>query len=83
MRKTNYVGDNIAIEEMPQGCVITQNGKTIVVASNVDARLIIDSLCKMIGASNEKPCVIAGDLPQGYVETKEGRLINLNHLDIK
>ena len=38
----------VEIEEMPQGCVLSQYGTTIVVSSPEDAIAIINSLVKML-----------------------------------
>lgn len=46
-----YEGDDITIEEMPQGCIIMSNDdvhKSIVVASTRDALALILSLTKMV-----------------------------------
>lgn len=45
-----YRGDDIIIEEMPQGCVVTgiTGQHTIVIYSYQDAKALIDSLQKMI-----------------------------------
>jgi hypothetical protein len=45
---SDYSGDDITIEEMPQGCVISGRGGTIVVASINDAEALIDSLERML-----------------------------------
>lgn len=53
---SDYCGDSIIIEEMPQGCVISAVGKdgnkwmgyNIVVASAKDAKALIDSLERML-----------------------------------
>jgi len=50
----NYDGDDIAIEEMPQGCVISQGAwgglhtDVVIIASTRDALAVIASLKKMI-----------------------------------
>lgn len=52
--EVNLVQSNIEIEEMPQGCVLTQELRgevgyvTITVSYPDDAVAIIESLCKMI-----------------------------------
>lgn len=53
---SDYYGDDIVIEEMPQGCVISAVGKdgnkwaeyNIVVSSAKDAKALIDSLERML-----------------------------------
>ena len=40
----NYSGDDIVIEEMPQGCVITGEKGTVVINSSADAIAVIKSL---------------------------------------
>ena len=46
----NYEGDNILIEEMPQGCVLSQHisGHEVVISSLQDALAVIESLTRMI-----------------------------------
>lgn len=47
----DYEGDNICIEEMPQGCVISpvgQFGVSVVISSTHDALAVIASLRKML-----------------------------------
>ena len=45
----DYVGDDIAIEEMPQGCIIAnKQGKFVIIASISDALAVIESLERMI-----------------------------------
>lgn len=46
----DYFGDDISIDEMPQGCVITSNNseKSITISSTADALAIIKSLQNMI-----------------------------------
>jgi len=44
----DYSGDDITIEEMPQGCVISGKGGSIVVASAEDAVALIESLVRML-----------------------------------
>lgn len=41
-------GEDIEIEEMPQGCVITQGDKEITVSSFSDALLLVESLNRML-----------------------------------
>ena len=50
MTQTYFEGDEITIEEMPQGCVITDKAldKTIVISSIKDAKIVILSLLRMI-----------------------------------
>lgn len=46
-----YEGDDIVIEEMPQGCVLTQisfTGRGITIASTRDALAVIESLQRML-----------------------------------
>lgn len=46
-----YEGDDIIIEEMPQGCVLSQisfTGRGITIASTHDAIAVIESLQKML-----------------------------------
>lgn len=46
-----YEGDDIYIEEMPQGCFITQvngKGESVRISSMYDALKVIESLQKMI-----------------------------------
>lgn len=45
-----YSGDEIIIEEMPQGCMVTgiTGQHTIIIYSYQDAKALIDSLQKMI-----------------------------------
>ena len=45
-----YEGDDIIIEEMPQGCVITnyRSGKTVMIISTQDALAVIESLQRML-----------------------------------
>jgi len=46
-----YEGDDIIIEEMPQGCVLSQisfTGRGITIASTQDALAVIDSLQRML-----------------------------------
>jgi len=44
----NYSGDDIVIEEMPQGCVITGEKGTVVINSSADAIAVIKSLKLML-----------------------------------
>ena len=44
----NYSGDDIVIEEMPQGCVITSEKGTVVISSTADALAVIESLKLML-----------------------------------
>lgn len=44
----DYSGDEITIEEMPQGCVISSNKGTVVVASYDDAIALLESLKLML-----------------------------------
>ena len=50
MTQTYFEGDEITIEEMPQGCVITDKAldKTIVISSIKDAEIVTLSLLRMI-----------------------------------
>ena len=50
MIETYFEGDEIIVEEMPQGCVITNkvSDKTIVISSVRDAKMVILSLLRMI-----------------------------------
>ena len=52
-----YEGDNIYIEEMPQGCVITSvDGRgTVVISSTYDALKVIESLQKMLNIQMRDP----------------------------
>lgn len=52
----DLIGDEISIEEMPQGCIITQTGKmeSIIISSEHDALMVIQSLRKMIGIMHQK-----------------------------
>lgn len=43
-----YEGEGISIEEMPQGCVISQNGNAVTVAYELDTKKLIESLKKML-----------------------------------
>jgi hypothetical protein len=45
---SDYSGDDIVIEEMPQGCVITGNKGTVVISSIQDAVAVIASLQFML-----------------------------------
>ena len=44
----DYESDDISIEEMPQGCVLTSHGVTIVIGSTKDALAIASSLLKLV-----------------------------------
>ena len=50
MTNTYFVGDEITVEEMPQGCVIgsVYDCEVVVVSSLADAILLRDSLNKLI-----------------------------------
>lgn len=51
----DLTGDEIRIEEMPQGCIITQiGGDYIVVSSPKDALMLISSLSKMVAVDIKK-----------------------------
>lgn len=44
-----YEGDDIIIEEMPQGCVLTNyRGRGVTIASTRDALAVIESLQRML-----------------------------------
>lgn len=44
----DYEGDNIAIEEMPQGCIINHKNGEVIISSTKDALAVIASLTKML-----------------------------------
>lgn len=45
---SDYSGDDITIEEMPQGCVINSSTGEVVIASTRDALAVIKSLKLML-----------------------------------
>ena len=52
-----YEGDDITIEEMPQGCIIMSNNdvhQSVVIASTKDALAVMESLAKMISIQMEE-----------------------------
>lgn len=53
-KSTERKGKEITIQEMPQGCFITQDRKTIQISSKQDAALLIHSLSEMIGVWFER-----------------------------
>lgn len=44
----NYVGDNVCVEEMLQGCIISADRRYIVISSPRDAIEVIRSLLRML-----------------------------------
>lgn len=45
----NYEGDDIKIEEMPQGCIISNmQDKFVIISSTNDALAVIESLERML-----------------------------------
>lgn len=49
----DYSGDNITIEEMPQGCIINSVGGEVVVHSVKDALALIESLTRLVSSMVE------------------------------
>jgi hypothetical protein len=49
----NYNGDDITIEEMPQGCVINSKGGEVIVSSIKDALALLESLTRLISSMVE------------------------------
>lgn len=45
---SEYSGDDIVIEEMPQGCVITGANGQVTISSQADAQAVIKSLQLML-----------------------------------
>ncbi len=52
MDEHTFFGDEICVEEMPQGCIITKKNslEEIQISSIKDAKLLIESLLRMIYA---------------------------------
>ena len=44
----SYNGDDVVLEEMPQGCVVSGKDGYVVISSTSDALAVIESLQKML-----------------------------------
>ena len=56
MSDTYFVGDGVSVEELPNGCVVsdTETGATVVIPTIKDARMVIMSLLRMIDAFSKE-----------------------------